>query len=423
MKQPAMKRHFVRQGENARNMNLRRLAVLVVLIVAGFWFVTTYGIPGMQLLPRIARHDLPALVHTVHLNRSDKSLDLTVADAQSSYDNQEQNNIAVYKRVLPSVVNITSTAMAYDWFWGAVPQQGQGSGFIVDTHGHILTNYHVIEGGRQTPQIEVTLSNKRKYKAQVVLTDRPHDLALLQIDAPDLKPAVLSDSQNLQVGQKVYAIGNPFGLSGTMTTGIISALRSIRGPEGNLISNAIQTDAAINPGNSGGPLLNSHGEVIGINSLIATDPNAQVPIEQSAGIGFAIPINTAKAVLQDFAQYGRIRRPSLGITSLPIGPDLAQQMGLAADYGMLVQQVFPGGAAERAGLRGGREQAYLGNTPIYLGGDLILAIDGRQVTNQQDVAQIMDEHKAGDTVAVTFLRGQRKMTVKMVLEEAGTRTA
>ena len=418
MTRPTLKRHFVRQGENARNMNLRRLAVLVVLIVAGFWFVMTYGIPGMQMLPRIARHELPALVHQVHMNRS---LDLTVADAQSTYDNQEQNNIAVYKRVLPSVVNITSTAMAYDWFWGAVPQQGQGSGFIVDTHGHILTNYHVIESGRQTPQIEVTLSNKRKYKAQVVLTDRPHDLALLQIDAPDLKPVVLSDSQNLQVGQKVYAIGNPFGLSGTMTTGIISALRSVRGPEGNLISNAIQTDAAINPGNSGGPLLNSRGDVIGINSLIATNPNEAV--EQSAGIGFAIPINTAKAVLRDFAQYGRIRRPSLGITSLPIGPDLAQQMGLAADYGMLIQQVLPGGAAERAGLHGGREQAYLGNTPIYLGGDLIIAIDGQQVTNQLDFAQIMDDHKAGDTVTVTFLRGQRKMTVKVVLEEAGTRTA
>jgi S1-C subfamily serine protease len=400
-------------------MNFRRLAALVVLIVAGFWFVTTFGIPGMREMSRLTHRELPSLVHKVHMNRS---LDLTVADAQSTYDNQEQNNIAVYKRVLPSVVNITSTAVAYDWFWGAVPQQGQGSGFIVDANGHILTNYHVIEGGRQ---IEVTLSNKRKYKAQVVLTDKPHDLALLQIDAPDLKPAVLSDSQNLQVGQKVYAIGNPFGLSGTMTTGIISALRSVRGPEGNLISNAIQTDAAINPGNSGGPLLNSHGEVIGINSLIATNPagGAEEVAPQSAGIGFAIPINTAKAVLKDFAQYGRIRRPSLGITSLPIGPDLAQQMGLAADYGMLIQQVLPGGAAERAGLRGGREQAYLGNTPIYLGGDLIVAIDGREVTNQMDMAQIMDDHKAGDTVTVTFLRGQRKMSAKVILEEAGTRTA
>jgi S1-C subfamily serine protease len=398
-------------------MNLRRLAVLVVLIVAGFWYITTFGVPGGRELRQIPHRGLPFLARTVHL---DRSVELTEAEAQSSYDSVEQNNIAVYKRVLPAVVNITSTAVAYDWFWGAVPQQGQGSGFIVDSHGHILTNYHVIEGGRQ---IEVTLSNKHKYKAQVVLTDMPHDLALLQIDAPNLTPAVLSNSQNLQVGQKVYAIGNPFGLSGTMTTGIISALRSVRGPEGNLIENAIQTDAAINPGNSGGPLLNSHGEVIGINSLIATNPNEQIHVEQSAGIGFAIPINTAKAVLEDFAHYGRIRRPSLGITSLPIGPDLAQQMGLAADYGVLIQRVLPGGAAERAGLHGGDKQAYLGNTPIYLGGDLIIGIDGRQVTTAQDLSQIMDEHKTGDKVTVTFLRGQRKMTTQVTLEEAGTRTA
>jgi S1-C subfamily serine protease len=396
-------------------MKLRRLAMLVVLIVAGFWFITTFGVPGGRELQRISHHDLPLLAHTVRL---DHSLDLTEADAQSNYDSVEQNNIAVYKRVLPAVVNITSNAVTYDWFWGAVPQQGQGSGFIVDAHGHILTNFHVIEGGRQ---VEVTLSNKHKYKAQVVLTDKPHDLALLQIDAPNLTPAVLSSSQNLQVGQKVYAIGNPFGLSGTMTTGIISALRSVRGPEGNLIENAIQTDAAINPGNSGGPLLNSHGEVIGINSLIATNPNEQ--IEQSAGIGFAIPINTAKAVLEDFAHYGRIRRPSLGITSLPIGPDLAQQMGLAADYGVLIQRVLPGGAAERAGLHGGHQQAYLGNTPIYLGGDLIIAIDGTQITSAQDLSQMMDDHKTGDTVTVTFLRGQRKMTVQVKLEELGTQTA
>ncbi|MGB9416581.1 MAG: trypsin-like peptidase domain-containing protein [Acidobacteriaceae bacterium] len=404
-------------------MKLRRLAALVVLIVAGFWFVTTYGVPGGRELQRIWHHDLPLLAHTVRL---DHSLDLTEADAQSNYDSVEQNNIAVYKRALPAVVNITSTTVAVDWFWGRVPQQGQGSGFVVDTHGHILTNYHVIECDPRTDercgaQIEVTLSNKHKYKAQVVLTDKPHDLALLQIDAPNLTPAVLSNSQNLQVGQKVYAIGNPFGLSGTMTTGIISALRSVRGPEGNLIENAIQTDAAINPGNSGGPLLNSHGEVIGINSLIATNPNEQ--IEQSAGIGFAIPINTAKAVLEDFAHYGRIRRPSLGITSLPIGPDLAQQMGLAADYGVLIQRVLPGGAAERAGLHGGHQQAYLGNTPIYLGGDLIVAIDGRQITSALDLSQIMDDHKTGDTVTVSFLRGQRKMTVRVMLEELGTQTA
>ncbi len=392
-------------------MKLRRL-LLICFFIWGFWYLTTHAdFQRMSRLPLVG----PALSHNAALR---SPLRLTEADADAAYDTVEQNNIAVYKRVLPAVVNITSTAVSFDFFYGMVPQQGQGSGFIVDTAGHILTNFHVIDGGRQ---IEVTLADQHKYKAQVVLSDKPHDLALLQITAPNLTPAVLADSRGLQVGQKVYAIGNPFGLSGTMTTGIISALRSIRGPQGNRIENAIQTDAAINPGNSGGPLLNSHGEVIGINSLIATNPNEQ--IEQNAGIGFAIPINTAKAVLKDFAQYGRVRRPSLGISSLPIAPDLAEQMGLSADYGVLIQKIVPGGAAERAGLRGGSQQAYLGNTAIYLGGDLIVAIDGQEIANGQDIAQIMDQHHTGDTVTVTYYRGRQKSAAKVTLGEAHEQTA
>ena len=206
-----------------------------------------------------------------------------------------------------------------------------------------------------------------------------------------------------------------------MTTGIISAIRSIHGPQGALIENAIQTDAAINPGNSGGPLLNSHGEVIGINSLIATNPNEEV--EQSAGIGFAIPIDTAKAVLGDFQKYGHVRRPSLGIVSLPIGPDLADQMGLAANYGVLIQQTIPNGAAERAGLHGGTQSAYLGNLQIYLGGDLIVGLDGQQITNTQDISDVMNRHQVGDTITVTFYRGSRKMTTRITLGEAHDQAA
>jgi len=215
------------------------------------------------------------------------------------------------------------------------------------------------------------------------------------------------------VGQKVYAIGIPFGLAGTMTRGIISAIRPIRNESGAPIEDAIQTDAAINPGNSGGPLLNSSGEVIGINTMIASNG-----ADQSSGIGFAIPINTAKAVLADLLKYGRVKRPSLGIVSFAIGPDLASQMGLAADSGVLIQRVLPGGAAESAGLRGGNEQAYVGNTPIMLGGDLIIAIDGHDVTDPQDINAIMEKHQAGDTVSVTIVRGQRRMTIKLILGEA-----
>jgi len=306
-------------------------------------------------------------------------------------------------------VNVTSRAVAFDFFYGLVPQEGQGSGFIIDKGGHILTNYHVVADARQ---VEVTLHNRKKYSATVVGIDKAHDLAVIQISAPNLTAAVLGDSRNLQVGQKVYAIGNPFGLSGTLTRGIVSSIRSVREPDGMTIDAAIQTDAAINPGNSGGPLMNWHGEVIGINTMIASS------VGQSAGIGFAIPINTAKAVLNDLVTQGRVRRPTLGVRTIPISPELAEEMGLPADYGLLVIQVVPGGAAERAGLRGGSERAYVGNIPIMLGGDLIVAIDGEKISDQEDLAQAMNNHRAGDTVRVTFYRGKQKMQLNVTLGEA-----
>jgi S1-C subfamily serine protease len=384
-------------------MKLRRV-LLVVLLVGGFWFVTTH-------LP--SRFDRFSLAHLFHANGSGSPLELTEAEAAPAYDAEELNNIGIYKRVQPSVVNITSKSLVYNFFFEPVPQQGQGSGFILDKAGHILTNYHVVAGANRG--IQVTLNNKHApYKARVIGTDKVHDLALLQIDAPNLEPVTLADSNGLSVGQKVYAIGNPFGLSGTMTRGIISAIRTIGGSEGAPIEDAIQTDAAINPGNSGGPLLNSRGEVIGINTMIASNNG----VDQSAGIGFAIPINTAKAVLADLTRYGKVKRPSLGIVSYAIGPDLAQQMGLAADSGILVQKVVPGGAAERAGLHGGNQQAYVGNTPILLGGDLIVAIDGHPVTDPQEVNALMEKHQAGDTISVTFYRGRKQVTLKLIAGEA-----
>jgi len=380
-------------------MKQLRRVFLIVLLVGGFWFLTTH------LPARLSNFSL------FNVRGSNAALELTEAQAAPAFDAEEQNNIAVYKRVLPSVVNITSTTLVFNFFYGTVPQHGQGSGFILDRSGHVLTNFHVVEGANRG--IEVMLSNKRRYAAKVVGTDKVHDLALLQIDAPNLEPVTLADSSGLSVGQKVYAIGNPFGLSGTMTRGIISSIRSIHGAEGAPIEDAIQTDAAINPGNSGGPLLNSHGEVIGINTMIASNG-----ADQSSGIGFAIPINTAKAVLADLTRYGRVKRPSLGIVSYAIGPDLASQMGLAVDEGVLIQKVVPGGAAERAGLHGGNQQAYVGNTPIMLGGDLIVAIDGQEVTDPQDINGLMDKHQAGDTISVTIYRGRKQMTLKLILGEA-----
>src|SRR6266852_6987553 len=373
-------------------MKFLRPIAIAVLLVGFFFYYTTYRSGTFRTV-----------------NSPGAKVEITEAAGTEPLDQEEQNNISVYHKNIGSVVNVTSKAVAFDFFNGLVPQEGQGTGFIIERDGHVLANYHVIADARQ---VEVVLHNRKKYRATVVGTDRSHDLAIIQIKAPDLAPMVLGDSRNLQVGQKVYAIGNPFGLAGTLTSGIVSSIRQVQEPDGVTIDEAIQTDAAINPGNSGGPLLNSHGEVIGINTMIASN------VGQSVGIGFAIPINTAKAVLNDLVTLGRVRRAAMGVRTIPITPELAEQMGLPANYGLLIVQVVPGGAADRAGLRGGSEPASLGNIPIRTGGDLIVGIDGEKIETQQDLAQVMNNHRAGDTVRVTVYRGKKKMDVSVTLGEA-----
>ena len=378
-------------------MKLVRPLILAMVIAGAFFYFTTW------------RSNFAGDLHPSNWFSRPDRVEITEAAPNESLDGEEQNNISVYKRNIPSVVNVTSRAMTFDFFYGLVPQEGQGSGFVIDKEGHILTNYHVVADARQ---VEVTMHNRKKYKATVVGTDPSHDLAVIQIKAPELVPAVLGDSRNLQVGQKVYAIGNPFGLAGTMTRGIVSSIRPVREPNGATIDEAIQTDAAINPGNSGGPLMNWHGEVIGINTMILSN------VGQNAGIGFAIPINTAKAVLNDLMTLGRVRRPALGVRTVPVSPELADEIGLPVDYGLLVIGVVSGSAADQAGLRAGTERAYLGNIPIMLGGDLIVAIDGEKIQDQDDLAQMMNNHRAGDNVKVTIYRGKRKMDVDISLGEA-----
>ncbi len=390
-----------------------RPVLLVVLLLGGFYYLTTHFVSSGALAPWLGQA-AGAGPNTQLVKGPTGAFDLTEASAAPTFDEEEQQNIAVYKKALPSVVNITATAVAWDFFYGPVPQQGQGSGFILNKEGLILTNNHVIEGA-QRGGVEVTLFDKHKYKATVVTVDRGHDLALVKIEAPNLIPATLAEtSTGLAVGQRVYAIGNPFGLSGTMTRGIISAIRSVKSPaSGSLIDDAIQTDASVNPGNSGGPLLNSRGEVIGITTMIASNG-----ADQSSGIGFAIPINTAKAVLDDFAKYGRVRRPTLDIVTLAIGPDQAEQIGLPADYGLLIERVLPGGAAEKAGLHGGTQRAYEGNTPVMLGGDLIVGFDGQEIANAQDLSAAMNAHRAGDTVTLKVFRGKKQLEFKVTLGDA-----
>jgi S1-C subfamily serine protease len=375
-------------------MRFLRTLIFAIFLASAFFYFTTYRNGHLYTADWISRP---------------QHAEITEAAGSEALDAEEQNNINVYRKNIASVVNITSRVMTFDFFYGLVPQEGQGSGFVIDKEGHILTNYHVIADARE---IWVTLHDRKKFKATIVGTDKSHDLAIVQIKAPNLQPMTLGDSTNLQVGQKVYAIGNPFGLNGTLTRGIVSSIRQVQEPDGLVIDEAIQTDAAINPGNSGGPLLNWHGEVIGINTMIASS------VGQSAGIGFAIPINTAKAVVNDLVTLGRVRRPALGVRTIPIDPEIAEELGLAADYGLLIVQAVPGGSADRAGLRGGSERAYLGNTPIMVGGDLIVAIGEEKIESQQVLAQVMNRHRAGDTIKVTIFRGKKKLELAVELGEA-----
>jgi S1-C subfamily serine protease len=318
----------------------------------------------------------------------------------------EINNIDVYKSAKDSVVYITSTVYQQTWFFEVVPTKELGSGFIINPEGQILTNFHVVSG---SAALEVTLPDQTRYKGQVLVRDRTNDLALIKIDPKKKLPFLnLGDSDHLQVGQKVLAIGNPFGLAGTLTTGIVSALgRPIQSENGNL-EGMIQTDAAINSGNSGGPLLDSQGNVIGINTAIY-GPNGG----GSVGIGFAMPINRAKGMLDDFRAG---RKPArLGVSTYFVKGDLAQALQLPASGGLLIGEVVRGSAAQNAGLRGGREAVLVGNQRVIVGGDLITAIDGKPVAEGDAVTRTLARKHAGDSVELTIYRGGKSTNVHVTL--------
>jgi putative serine protease PepD len=323
----------------------------------------------------------------------------------------ERTTIEVYRRSTPAVVNITTQAVEWNFFYGAVPSGGTGTGFIVNPDGTIVTNYHVV---RDAQQIVVTRIDGNSYAAQLVGYDPLTDLAVVKIDPEGarLPTLPLGDSSQLQVGQKVLAIGNPFGLQATLTTGVVSALqRTLRTPGGAIIDEAIQTDAAINPGNSGGPLLDSQGRVVGVNTMIFT------PSGGSVGIGFAIPISTVKFILGDLVRYGKPKRPWLGISSLELGPELAQALSLPVKSGVLVAEVVPGGPADRGGLRGGKRTIVVGRMRFPTGGDILVSIDGHKVASLSDLNLSLFKKRPGETVEVVFYRGGQKQTAKVVLAE------
>ena len=325
---------------------------------------------------------------------------------------EEQLVISVYKRASPGVVHITSTAIAYDFFFNPVPQRGTGSGFVVDDRGYILTNNHVVE---DADSLEVTFTDKRKVSAKLVGRDPSNDLAVIKIDVPKEKlfPLKLGNSDALQVGQMAIAIGNPFGLDRTVTRGVVSSVgRTLRSESGRQIRGVIQTDAPINPGNSGGPLLNSRGDVIGMNSAIYT------PSGGSVGIGFAIPINTAKRLLPQLIAKGRVSHPWLGISGLDITPEVAKTLKLHATEGILVVQISPRGPADRAGIKGSTRRARVGNTLVNVGGDIITAVDGRKVSTVDEMTAFLDtDRKVGDHIKMELLRDGRPITVSVRLGE------
>ncbi|MBZ5696405.1 MAG: trypsin-like peptidase domain-containing protein [Acidobacteriia bacterium] len=346
-----------------------------------------------------------------HAPGSIDELRAPAAAADNNLDPTEEENVRIYKQASPAVANIVTRTIQYDFFFNAVPVEGAGSGFVIDTDGHILTNYHVVEGAQT---IEVTLGDQTRYKAKYIGADTRNDIALIQIDPRGRKLTALplGDSRNLLVGQRVLAIGNPFGFQSTLTTGVVSSLgRTVQTSENTFIDEAIQTDAAINRGNSGGPLLNSRGEVIGINSAI------YAPTGTTAGIGFAIPINTARRVAEDLITQGRVRRATLGAEGRTIWPGLADALNLGVDQGILIERVNSGGPAAQAGIRGGTRSVLAGLQELRIGGDVLIAIDGKAITSQMDLNLLLNRSKPGDTVTLTIVRDGKKMDVKVTLGE------
>jgi putative serine protease PepD len=376
--------------------NAIRLAIAAVVIISGaYWAGGRWGQRQPQKVEALPLGTTPT--------------DVAARDAGLTDD--ESINVRVYRDVAPAVANILTKATEYDFFMDPVPVEGAGSGFVIDSRGYILTNFHVVQ---EAQSIEVVLGDNSHYAAKFVGADQRNDVALLKIEpkGKTLVALTLGDSSRLQVGQKVLAIGNPFGFQSTLTTGVVSALgRTVQTSQSTFIDEAIQTDAAINRGNSGGPLLDSHGQVIGINSAIYT------PSGTTAGIGFAIPVNTAKRIEHDLITEGRVRQAFLGVQTLSVGGWLAEALDLPVQDGLLIEAVTRSGPAAAAGLHGGDRQALAGMQRITIGGDVIVAIDGQKIANQGDMDLLLNRKRPGDTVKVTVYRGGKKIDVPVKLGE------
>lgn len=379
-----------------RGNRLFTMSVLILGFILGL-------IAAFEVLPRTAlktaAQDTPTLIPTP----------TPLADSvYAELDARDQIMINLYDRINPSVVHISSSQNVPDFFYGTSPQEGTGSGFLYDDQGHIVTNNHVVSGA---DSLDVLLSNGLNLPATVVGTDSYYDLAVVKIDLPagTASPLTLGDSDALKVGQTVIAIGNPFGLDRTLTTGVISALgRRIETDAGTAIGQAIQTDAAINPGNSGGPLLDAHGRVVGINTAINS------PSGGSVGIGFAVPVNIIKQVVPSLIKDGHYIHPSLGVQVAEIGTEVTSN-DANIQRGLLIVQMDAGGAAEKAGLQAatitGRRGRY-----VVSGGDIITAVGGKLVSSRNDLLLILEEnYRPGDSVDITVVRDGKTITQTVTL--------
>lgn len=340
---------------------------------------------------------------------------LKTVSVSDGYTQDEMQNIFVYEKCSDAVVNISTKVMQYDWFFEAYPTDGGiGSGAIIDKRGYVVTNRHVI---KDAYKIYISLANGTQYEGKLVGADSQTDIAVIKFEVPEkeeLTTISFADSAKLKIGQKVIAIGNPFGFDRTMTTGIISSLGRPIQSNNTIMQDMIQTDTAINPGNSGGPLLDSQGRMIGINTMIYSNSG------NSAGVGFAVPVNTAKRIVSDLMRYGKVRRGRLNISVLPVTPQLSRYANLSITDGILISEVQKGSNAEKAGLKGGTEPVRYARSlnVFYLGGDIITAINGKKCSGIADYNSALEATKPGETAVVRILRGQKIIDLTVVLEEA-----
>jgi len=386
-------------------------AVLALLLVFGFAFIK----------PRLSKPvSAPAAVSSQNdrfedeykLSQSDYNV-IPVSDDLNQFSAGERENITIYERLNSAVVNITTEVMAINWFLEPVPQEGtSGSGSIIDTNGFVLTNNHVIQNAHR---VFVNLADGSQFEGRVIGIDPENDLAVLKFDPPAgtvLTTINYGNSDNLRVGQKVLAIGNPFALERTLTVGIVSGLgRPIQTSRNRIIRDMIQTDASINPGNSGGPLLDTQGRMIGINTMIYS------PTGGSVGIGFAVPVNTARRVVSEIMQHGRVRRGWIDATVVQLFPSLVRYARLPVESGLLVSRTRRGGLAERAGLRQGAEPVQYGRSVIYLGGDIITSVNGLPTNTLADLYSSLEASRPGDIVTVEIIRGGQTSALRVTLAD------